>query len=142
MLHKVFGHSGSLRRATALLPVSTDMKTISGIPDPKHASTSYVERQNLTMRMHIRRFTRLTNGFSKQENHAHMLCLTLHVYELCEDSRNAQGHLKGWKPNSRSPPWTIADLQFSILARARGDEAWPLQNFKLSHYPRFGSGAV
>lgn len=51
---------------------------IEGSPDPKHISTSYVERQNLTMRMHMRRFTRLTNAFSKKdENHAY--AVTLHV---------------------------------------------------------------
>ncbi len=51
-------------------------KPITGAPDQKHISTSYAERANLTMRMHNRRFTRLTNAFSKKfENHAHMVAI-------------------------------------------------------------------
>jgi len=55
-----------------------------GDPDPRHISTSYVERSNLTMRMQMRRATRLTNGFSKKvENHAHMTALVWTYYNFC-----------------------------------------------------------
>ena len=56
---------------------------VEGKPDEKHVSTSYVERQNLTMRMHMRRFTRLTNGFSKKiENHAYAVALHMMYYNF------------------------------------------------------------
>lgn len=57
---------------------------ITGSPDRKLISTSFVERQNLTLRMSNRRFTRLTNGYSKKiENHAHMLAIHFMVYNFC-----------------------------------------------------------
>lgn len=56
---------------------------IEGKPDMRHVSTSYVERNNLTMRMHMRRFTRLTNGFSKKiENHAYAVALHMMYYNF------------------------------------------------------------
>lgn len=57
--------------------------TVEGKPDKAHVSTSYVERQNLTMRMHMRRFTRLTNGFSKKiENHTYAVALHFTFYNF------------------------------------------------------------
>src|SRR5437667_6478018 len=57
---------------------------ISGVPDHNHISTSYVERQNLTMRMGMRRFTRLTNAFSKKlENLEHAVALHYMHYNFC-----------------------------------------------------------
>jgi hypothetical protein len=56
---------------------------MTGDPDLRHISTSYVERSNLTIRMHIRRFTRLTNAFSKKvENHAHAVALHMMAYNF------------------------------------------------------------
>jgi len=64
--------------------IGCDMKVVSGNPDPEHLSTSFVERQNLSMRMSIRRFTRLTSAFSKKvENHAAAVALWFMYYNFC-----------------------------------------------------------
>ena len=64
--------------------VDTITQVVNGNPDPAHLSTSYVERQNLTMRMGMRRFTRLTNAFSKKiENLEHAVALHFMYYNFC-----------------------------------------------------------
>ena len=64
---------------------------MTGDPEPDHISTSYVERQNLTMRMHMRRFTRLTNAFSKKlENHMHAISLHYGFYNFCRIHKTLQ----------------------------------------------------
>jgi len=78
MLVKIYGASPESAKGRYSPADCTGIKKerIEGQPDKKHISTSYVERANLTMRMHNRRFTRLTNAFSKKfENHAHMVAI-------------------------------------------------------------------
>jgi IS1 family transposase len=84
MLVKVYGlPEGAEKRYSPSVCIDCESHTITGNPDPKHINTSYVERQNLSMRMGMRRFTRLTNAFSKKiENHAAAVALYFMYYNF------------------------------------------------------------
>ena len=81
---------------------------VSGRPDPKHINTSYVERHNLTMRMSMRRFTRLTNAFSRKiQNHAAMVALYMYAYNFIKPHRS----LKNATP---AMPAGVADWRMKV----------------------------
>jgi IS1 family transposase len=83
MLVKIFHSTPGSGRYSPGECCGTKTNVIRGEPDPDHISTSYVERQNLTMRMCMRRFTRLTNGFSKKvDNHAYAVALHFMYYNF------------------------------------------------------------
>ena len=86
--------------------LGTERRKANGNPDPKYVLTSYVERQNLTMRMSMRRFTRLTNAFSKKiENLEHAVALHFIVHNLIP------------RPSrSRDEVLPVADCYDNILA--------------------------
>jgi IS1 family transposase len=82
-----------------------------GEPSAAHASTSYMERWNLTLRMQNRRFTRLTNGFSKKlENHSYMLAITMVYYNFCRKHRSLGGQTPAMAAGLTEYAWTASDL--------------------------------
>ncbi len=97
-----------------------DINVLNGEPDPAHISTSYVERQNLTMRMGMRRFTRLTNGFSKKvENLTHAVSLHYLHYNFARPHQSLTIRLED-QPNIKRTPamaagvsdriWSLTDI--------------------------------
>ena len=86
MLVKLYGNEPRTKEArySPAVCIGAIPTIINGKPKPRHISTSFVERQNLTMRMQMRRFTRLTNAFSKKlENHQHAVALHFMHYNFC-----------------------------------------------------------
>jgi IS1 family transposase len=79
------GEKRTERRYSPAPLTKTEINYVTGDPDSRYISTSYVERQNLTMRMHMRRFSRLTNAFSKKmENHCYAIALHFVYYNFCK----------------------------------------------------------
>ena len=90
---------------------------IEGDPDLKHVSTSFAERQNLTMRMQMRHFTRLTNAFSKKfENHMHMVALYTVWYNYVKQHKSLKGLSPAMSAGLSKTLWSMTDLAEMIDA--------------------------
>jgi IS1 family transposase len=119
MLVKLYGASpDSAKGRYSPAECTGAIKTpVEGHPDPKHISTSYSERSNLTVRMHTRRFTRLTNAFSKKlENHAYSVALFAMYYNFVRIHRTLRT-TPAMAASVTSRLWEIGDI-VSLL------EAW------------------
>ena len=91
VLHKIYGNTTGIedeRRYSPAVCTGIDVRPVTNDPDLSKVSTSYVERQNLTMRMGMRRFTRLTNGFSKKVKN--LACAVSLHYMHCNFARPHQ----------------------------------------------------
>ena len=92
---------------------------IEGSPDPAHISTSYAEPQNLTMRMQMRRFTRLTNAFSKKfENHMHMVALYTVWYNFVKQHKSLKGLSPAMAAGISETLWSMEDVAALVEASA------------------------
>ncbi len=118
MLVKIYGNTAEGEKLYSLAEcIGCESHVIDGAPDPAHASTSYIERQNFTMRMSMRRFTRLTNAFSKKiENRVAMVALhVMYCTTTIAESIRRCGLLRRCKRTSAIMFWSIAELIALIL---------------------------
>jgi IS1 family transposase len=112
MLVKLYGASSDSpeTRYSPATCIGCRTGVLSGNPDPQHVSTSYVERQNLTMRMGMRRFTRLTNGFSKKlENLRHAVAIHYMHYNFCRVHKSLRV-TPAMEATLASHVWTMEEL--------------------------------
>jgi IS1 family transposase len=118
-LNKIYGPAPEgERRYSPAVCIGAERRPMIGNPDPEHVSTSYVERSNLTMRMHMRRFTRLTNAFSKKfENHAHMVALYTVWYNFVKQHKTLKGCSPAMAAGLEDHLWSTTDLANMIDAR-------------------------
>ena len=116
MLHKIYKGGGDGRYSPAEC-IGCERKPVIGNPDVKHISTSYVERQNLTMRMHMRRFTRLTNAHSKKlDMHRHGVALHFIYYNFCKIHETLRV-TPAMAAGVTDTLWSVADI-IGLLERA------------------------
>lgn len=123
MLVKLYGPSPeSERRYSPPVCTGTETSIISGNPNPDHISTSYIERQNLTMRMGMRRFTRLTNAFSKKvENMYHAVSLHFLYYNFARPHKTLKGQTPAMAAGLTDHVWDIMELAAMIEISAGED---------------------
>jgi IS1 family transposase len=108
-VHKLFKSHPTGRYSPAVC-IGCKKLDVIGDPDAKHVSTSHVERQNLTMRMGMRRYTRLTNAFSKKvENHVHSLALFYLHYNFVRVHQTLRV-TPAMEAGLTTSPWSIADV--------------------------------
>jgi IS1 family transposase len=110
-LHKIYGApEPSVARYSPAKCIGATKCGITGRPSQRHISTSYVERANLTMRMSMRRFTRLTNGFSKKyENLCHAVAIHFVYYNFVRPHQTL-GMTPAMKAGISDRQWTIEDM--------------------------------
>ncbi len=112
------------KRYSPAVCIGAHKDKITGKPDQRHISTSHVERQNLTMRMSMRRFTRLTNAHSKKvENHCHALALYFLFYNWMRPNQALDGKTPAMAAKLANAKLTMADLVAMI---DRADKPEPL----------------
>ena len=130
MLVKVYGPSPEAeKRYSPPECIGCETNVIEGNPDPKHISTSFAERQNLTMRMSMRRFTRLTNAFSKKiENHALSVALHYMHYNFARIHKTLRV-TPAMAAGVTNRVWDVKDIVAML-------EAWE----RKQEYKRFASG--
>jgi transposase-like protein/IS1 family transposase len=115
-LVKIYASNPEETRYSPAKCIGTKCETIYGNPDPSRIGTSRIERHNLSIRMETRRFTRLTNAFSKKwANHRAALALYLAYYNFCRQHKTLKGSTPAMVQGLTKSVWTLKDLLLASL---------------------------